>query len=104
VPHTWTIFNQFNDNDPKSRDSGSHGFTAVALFMLTLFQRSPVRDVATVVQYDTIAARSSHGARPTTVPRHRALCSSVLKRRLVYDDYDYENNNNVVILQQQTLT
>jgi len=65
-------------------------FTAAALFALTLFrrgriihgatyfedtgQRPPVRDVATIVQYDTIAARSSHGARPTTVPRHRALC------------------------------
>ena len=38
-------------------------------------QRSPVRDVATIVQYDTIAARScSHGAQPTTVPRHCSLC------------------------------
>ena len=70
---------------------GYHGFTAAALVMLTLFRRgriihrstyfedagehSPVRDVATIVQYDTIAARSSHDAWPTTVPWHRALSS-----------------------------
>jgi len=56
-----------------SRDFGSRGFTAAALFTLTLFrrgkiihgatyfedagQRSPARDVATIVQYDTIASR-----------------------------------------------
>jgi len=69
---------------------GSHGLTAAALFTLTLFrrrriihgprtyfedagQRSPVRDIATFMQYDAIAARSSHGTRPKTVAWHRAL-------------------------------
>jgi len=72
-------------------DFGSHRFTAAALVMLTLFRRgriihtatyfedarehSPVRDVATIMQYDTIAAHSSHGAWPTTDPWHHALCS-----------------------------
>ena len=46
-------------------------------------QRTPVRDVASrhhrVLRNDSglLAARSSHGARPETVARHRALCPSV---------------------------
>jgi len=36
-------------------------------------RRSPVRDVATIVPYDKIAARSSHGAQPTTAARHSAV-------------------------------
>jgi len=71
-------------------EPGSRGFTAAALFRLTLFrperiihgatyfedagQRLPVRDVVTIVQYDTTKARSSHFAWPTTVARHLALC------------------------------
>ena len=61
-----------------SANFGSRVFTAAALCTLTLFrrgriihgatyfkdagQRSPVRDVATIVQYDTIMACSSHMA------------------------------------------
>ena len=36
-------------------------------------QRSPVQDVATIMQYDMIVACSSHGEQPTTVARHHAL-------------------------------
>jgi len=67
----------FRHCEPKSRDFGSRGVTAAAPFTLTLFrrgrmihgatyfddagQRLPVRDVGTIVQYDTvtIAARKS---------------------------------------------
>jgi len=83
------------------RDFGSRGFTAAALFTLTLFrrgkiihgatyfrdvagQRSPVRDVTTIVQYDTTAARSSHGAPPTTVAGLRALCPQTDVRRHIH--------------------
>jgi len=76
------------------RDFGSRRLTAAELFTLTLLrrgiiihgatyfkdasQRAPVRDVATIVQYDTIAPRSSHVARgQKTVARHRPLCPSV---------------------------
>ena len=84
---------------------------AAALFTLTLFrrgmiihvatyfedagQRSPVRDVATIVQYDTIAARSSHGAQPTTVARHRALCPAVLERRPVYGQTEHRKGTEM---------
>jgi len=72
------------------RNHGSRGFTAAALFTPTLFrcvrvihgaiyfedvgQRSPVPDVAIIVQYNTIGTRSSHAVQPTIVPRQLAWC------------------------------
>jgi len=86
-------------------DFGSRGFMVAALSTLTLglFRRGriihaatyfgdaagkrlPVRDIATIVQYDTIAARSSHGARPTTVARHCAVSKRALSARCLSAD------------------
>jgi len=79
----------------------SHLFMAAALFTLTLFcrgkiihgvtyfdnagQRSPVRDIATVMQYHTRAACSSHCARPEAVAVYMhavSLHASVIYREL----------------------
>jgi len=89
------------------RDFGSRRLTAAELFTLTLLrrgiiihgatyfkdasQRAPVRDVATIVQYDTIAPHSSHVARgQKTVARHaRCVRPSVLERRPVYGQAEH---------------
>jgi len=79
-PSSFIVTNQ----NRASHDFGSRGFTAAAIFTLTLFgrgriiygqqsatyfedagQRQPLRDVATIMQYDMIAAHSSHGSGPT---------------------------------------